>query len=116
MPYADLFTFGIMVMVAQKEAGMISARMKAALAAAKARGVQFRSRDPIRLEAVSARKSKNAAAKAQNIAPIIVSIEKAGVTTLLSVARALEARGIKTPAGADNRTATQVARVKARAA
>ena len=41
MPHADNFTVGIMALVAQKERESISERTKAALAAAKARGVKL---------------------------------------------------------------------------
>lgn len=47
MPAANALTIGIMAMVAQEEARLISARTKAALAQAKARGVALGSPKPI---------------------------------------------------------------------
>lgn len=47
MPSANALTIGIMAMVAQEEARLISARTKAALAMAKARGIKLGSPKPI---------------------------------------------------------------------
>jgi len=47
MPSANTLTIGIMAMVAQEEARLISVRTKAALQAAKARGVQLGSPTPL---------------------------------------------------------------------
>jgi DNA invertase Pin-like site-specific DNA recombinase len=116
-PYATRLTLHILAAVAEHEAAMISARTKAALAAAKARGVRLGS--PIAAQsakAATARKVELARASAMNIAPIIDSIERAGVTTLQGIAKALEARGVKTPSGNDNWSASQVARIKQRSA
>ena len=63
----------------------------------------------------TARKMELAQTSAQNIAPIIENIDRAGVTTLSGIAKALEARSVKTPSGNDNWTPTQVARIKQRA-
>jgi len=76
---------------------MISARTKAALAAAKARGVKLGS--PVAAETiVEARKvrSAGAKAKAKNLVAIVRDIERSGVVTLSGIARALEARGVET--------------------
>jgi hypothetical protein len=57
-----------------------------------------------------------ARARARNIVAIIRDIELSGVNTLSGVARALEARGIRTPAGNTNWQPVQVSRIKAMAA
>jgi DNA invertase Pin-like site-specific DNA recombinase len=116
MPHADAFTVGIMAMVAQKEREMISARTKAALAAAKARGIQLGNRDPQRLVAARARNTEVAKSRARNLVPIIESIEKAGVTTLQGICEVLEARGVKTPRGGTVWYPAQIARIKTMAA
>ena len=94
---------------------MISQRTKAALAAAKARGIRLGSPEGIDTSHIArAARSVKASAKAKNIAAVISDIERSGISTLAGVAQALQARGIKTPRGNDNWTATQVARVQQR--
>ena len=79
---------------------MISTRTKAALAAAKERGVALG--NP-RLS--KARKSAVASIKAladqhaANVLPVIREIRRAGATSLHQIADALNARGITTPRG-----------------
>ena len=79
---------------------MISSRTKAALAAAKARGVTLGSP-----ELSKARKNAAATIKAladqhaTNVLPVIREIRRAGATSLHQIAEALNARGITTPRG-----------------
>jgi DNA invertase Pin-like site-specific DNA recombinase len=116
-PFATRLTLHILAAVAEHEAAMISARTKAALAAAKARGVRLGS--PVGIDtsgAARAARSTKARSKAQNLVAIIESIERSGIATLSGVAKALEARGVKTPGGSMNWQPTQVARIKALAA
>jgi DNA invertase Pin-like site-specific DNA recombinase len=120
MPTANRLTIGIMALVAEEEARAISARTKAALAAAKARGVRLggnpenltnRAAGNARSGAVRAAKAD---ARAAEILPVIDGIRAAGVTSALGIARALNGRGI--PAARGGRwTATQVQRILARA-
>lgn len=113
-PTATRLTLHILAAVAEHEAAMISARTKAALAAAKARGVRLGSPEGVDTSHIArAQKSAKAHATAKNVAAIISDIERTGVDTLAGIAAALEARGIKTPRGNDNWTPTQVARIRA---
>lgn len=118
MPFADSFTIGVLALVAQKEREMISQRTKAALKAAKARGVRLGCPDAPRTAAI-AREAKIEKAKnrAGNIAPVIREImAKGGGMSLRAVAMVLEARGVKTPRGGSSWQAVQVQRVLAGAA
>ena len=116
-PHATRLTLHILAAVAEHEAAMISARTKAALKAAKARGVALGS--PVARDTVGqARQARSVKAKAnaQNVAAVIRDIERSGVSALSHIAKALEARGIKTPRGSTSWQAAQVARVRAMAA
>jgi DNA invertase Pin-like site-specific DNA recombinase len=79
---------------------LISSRPKAALAAAKARGVKLgnprleEAREPM----LAARKEA-ADVFAREVAPIIAKTQRAGATTLRGIGAALDARGVRTPQG-----------------
>jgi DNA invertase Pin-like site-specific DNA recombinase len=96
----DPFILHLFAALAQKERAMISSRTKAALAAAKARGVTLGSP-----ELPKARKSAVATIKAladqhaTNVLPVIREIRRTGATSLHQIADALNARGITTPRG-----------------
>lgn len=101
-----------MAAVAQLEAGLISERTKAALKAAKARGVTlggFRGYIPDPKTAATA-KASAANGRASCLAPIVSEIQDAGATSLRQIADALNARGIPTPRGS-TWSAVQVKRV-----
>jgi DNA invertase Pin-like site-specific DNA recombinase len=109
-PHASRFTIHIMSAVAEDETRRISERTKAALAAAKARGIKLGS--PIAREtAVLARAARSTYAKRANAntKSLIRDLQSSGVDTLTGLARALQARGIKTPGG---RTTWQPVQVK----
>ena len=94
---------------------MIGARTKAALAAAKARGVKLggpklAQARKLALETIGAAADNHAA----NVLPIIREIRKAGATTLRAIAEALNARGVQTARGGQW-YATTVRNVLARA-
>lgn len=100
-----------MVAVAELEAGMISARTKAALAAAKKRGKKLGGdRGAVRAKAKAARAAR-AKARAGDIGPTIRELQAAGATSLRAIAAGLSERGIPTALGKGKWSAQQVARV-----
>lgn len=114
MPHANPFTVGIMALVAQQEREAISARTKAALAAAKARGVKLGGdrghRLPFRA-AAKASAAKRSADADQRAADINLSIEEAqreGKVSLRAIAAYLSEKGIRTPRGSASWSASQV--------
>jgi DNA invertase Pin-like site-specific DNA recombinase len=106
-----------MVAVAELEAGMISARTKAALAQAKKRGVQLggdRGVVPSKRAHKAAAETIQAriASRAADLAPTIRLLQEAGATTLRAIADGLNSQGITTARGGDW-DATQVRRLLA---
>ena len=118
MPEANEMVVGIMAVVAQAERKMISARTKAALAAAKARGTKLGGdrgnlaavRDAGRARGIEVRQDR-AKSRAADLLPIITSLQAQGVTTLAGLASALTARGIPTARGASTWSPMQIFRV-----
>ena len=96
----DPFILHLFAALAEKERAMIGTRTKAALAAAKARGVKLggpklAQARKMALETIGAAADNHAA----NVLPIIREIRKAGATTLREIADALNARGFSTARG-----------------
>ena len=120
MPNANRLTVEIMAMVAEEERRMISARTKAALAAAKKRGVKLGGyREGAKLtrkarQAGSAAVARIAAERAADISPVVAELQAAGATSLRAIASGLNERGIPTARGAGTWSATQVARLLSR--
>ncbi len=115
MPEADRTFLQMSAVFAEWEARKISERTKAALQAAKARGVRLGSPAPIKgSEAGIERIQARADAFAARVQPIIVSIQAAGAATLRDIASALSARGIQTARGNTDWKPAQVARLIAR--
>ena len=120
MPTVNRLTVHILAAVAEEEARMISARTKAALAAAKARGValgnpNLRAGSPEQARAANAVKAERALARVGDLLPLIEQARRAGATTLQQLAAALVARGVPTPSGRSVRWhPVQVARMLGR--
>jgi DNA invertase Pin-like site-specific DNA recombinase len=115
MPHAGTLEFGIRAVVAQHEREEISRRTKAALQAAKARGVRLGCPNPsigsaIGVAAIQAR----ADAFAERLAPVIADIKQAGCSTLREIAAALQARGVATPRGGTTWSPSQVSNLLAK--
>jgi DNA invertase Pin-like site-specific DNA recombinase len=114
MPDANKMSIGILALVAQHEREQISARTKAALAAAKARGTKadgsllrlggnpasLKNRD-IGSKRGNAVKAAKAAARVVDLRPQIEDIRTSGCTSLRQIAGALNERGIVAPRGGD---------------
>ena len=122
MPTANRLTVGILAMVAEEEARMISERTKAALQQARARGVRLgnpgNATDEGRRKGsergLEVRQQK-AAARAADLLPVITELQAAGITSASALARALNDRDIPTARGG-RWQAVQVQRVLAAAA
>jgi DNA invertase Pin-like site-specific DNA recombinase len=107
MPEANSFTVGIMALVAEQEREAISKRTKEALGAAKARGVKLGNPNgsaalkraakgnTASLEAIK----EKATSHAQDLGPVLETLAAEGITSLGGIAKALTARGMKTPRG-----------------
>ena len=101
MPEANEMVVQIMAAVAQAERRMISARTKAALQAAKARGVKLGG-DRGNLPAVgdkgraisAAERHRKAEQRTMDLAPTIVELRAQGATSLRQIAEGLNERGI----------------------
>ena len=105
-----------MVAVAELEAGMISARTKAALAAAKRRGKKLGGNRGVKptakMRALStAALQRRANARAADFAPVIADLQAAGAMSLRAIAEGLNAKKIPTARGSGKWSAVQVARV-----
>jgi DNA invertase Pin-like site-specific DNA recombinase len=119
-PSANRLTVHILAAVAEHEASMISARTKAALGAAKARGVKLGGQrgSPERMgsmarkgNAASAAVRRAASAKRnEDLLPVIEDMRAAGLTTPRQIADGLNGRGI-TAARGGTWSAVQVRRI-----
>ena len=118
VPDADAFRLHIEAAIAEEERRRISGRTKAALKAAKARGVKlggFRGHVPTEQDRARGRamQREQAQQRAAVVLPVIADLEKSGVTSPTAIARALTDRGITTPRGAATWQPVQVRRLLA---
>jgi DNA invertase Pin-like site-specific DNA recombinase len=119
MPHANRLTVGVMALVAEQEATAISQRTKAALAAAKKRGVVLGGDRGVRISPRSAAKGtaalvERSEGRARDLAPVIAEIQATGAASLRDIAAALTDRNIPTARGGTEWTAMAVSRVLAR--
>jgi len=118
MPHANRTMVGFMAMMAEDEGKKISERTKAALAAAKRRGVKLGGDRGVIPSAKSRKKAVEAikervSSRAADLAPEIDRLRAAGVTKLKAIAAELTKKGIPTSRGSTVWQAVQVARVVA---
>ncbi len=115
---AGRFVLVMFAAVAELERGMISQRTKAALAAAKARGVKLgspklaRGFDAKMSRAGRQSQTSRAAVHAADVRPFIDDARCAGADTYRKIAMALTARGIHPPSGGAAWHANQVRRIE----
>jgi len=122
-PTANDLTVHILSAVAQHETSAVSSRTKAALAAAKARGVKLGTpssntfnvtdRRNGNIQSALVRKSK-AHAYASDVLPLALPLKKSGLS-LRKIAEQMTKQGIPTPKGNNNWTATGVKRLFSKA-
>jgi DNA invertase Pin-like site-specific DNA recombinase len=94
-PHATRLTLHILAAVAEHEREMIAARTKAALQAAKARGIRLGRHGADQLAPAN---RAGAIERARQLAPVLVELKSAGMSAR-QMAAELAARGIATPSG-----------------
>jgi len=102
MPGADPFRLHIEAAIAEEEARKISERTKAALAAAKARGVVlggFRGRSPTDADRARSAFVRSAEARKRGLAPVLEDLRASGAKTLRALADSLNQRKIAAARG-----------------
>lgn len=114
---AGAFILTLFAAVAELERGLIGQRTKAALAAAKLRGVKLgnpklaRGFDPSASRTGRKVQTERAGRHAADVHPFIDAAIKAGAVSLREIAAALTARGIRPPSGGECWHASQVQRL-----
>src|SRR5438046_9378721 len=118
MPHANRLSVEIMAMMAEEEGLAISARTKAALAAAKARGTRLGGDRGViptakMIKRSAAARHARAASRAadRHIAPTIKELQANGVTSVRGIAAKLNEAGIPTARRDGTWSAVQVSRV-----
>ena len=99
-PAVDPFMLHIYAALAEKERRLISQRTKAALKAAKARGVRLGNPQLAEAQSVGAARVRAQADRfAAAVLPVIREAQSAGATSLRAIADVLNARGVRTARG-----------------
>lgn len=101
MPNANKLTVGIMALIVQQKREAISARTKAALAAAKARGTKlggYRAVLPPGAAKASTARVAEADLFASRVGPLVYELRRSGMV-IEAIARELAVRGVKTARG-----------------
>ncbi len=116
MPTVNRLTVHILAAVAEEEARMISARTKAALTAAKARGVKLGNphllaRCPVLAARARDAQQAEARRRVDAVRPYLEQARMAGAITLWQLADALMKRGVPAPRGGHRWHPAQVRRV-----
>jgi DNA invertase Pin-like site-specific DNA recombinase len=98
---ADPFLLHLYAALAEKERRLISERTRAALAQRKSQGARLGNRSNAVHAAALGRQAQREEADrfAQNMLPIIEAIRRSGVSTLSSIAEALNVRGLRSARG-----------------
>jgi DNA invertase Pin-like site-specific DNA recombinase len=115
------FFVQLLASVAELEAGLISQRTKAALAAAKARGKKLGNPNPpgptpgMEQRAAEMRIAR-ADKRAADLLPVIEQVRSAGATTLIEIAAEMRRLDVPTPSGKGTWHAATVSRLCSRAA
>jgi DNA invertase Pin-like site-specific DNA recombinase len=112
-PQANRLTLHILAAVAEHEREMISQRTRAALQAARTRGVRLGNptNANVCLERARAARSAKARRWAENVRPVIDQIMRSGANSLRVIGAALMARGVTTARGNTRWHPEQVAAV-----
>jgi DNA invertase Pin-like site-specific DNA recombinase len=97
MPEADAFQISLFAVLAERERTLIALRTKAALVAAKNRGIKLGTPNPDRSISLMTQAARQAKVTfASKIRPVISEIMATGVSSYSEVARCLNRRGITT--------------------
>ena len=105
-----------MAAVAELEAGLISQRTRAALAVARARGVRLGNprlvpATPAMAAVARAARSRQVAERTADVLAVLRQVQDEGAGSLRTIAAGLQVRGVLTPAGKVEWSATQVQRL-----